>query len=531
MDSAEFLQYLLEATVASSSAVVVLLSLRRSVRAVFGAQVAYAIWWMVPAAMIAVLLPAMQTASPQTVVVFVQSVAPATAIRVADLEAMDSVPWLVAVWLAGAGAMALRFVHRQRAFERSLGRIVIRADGMQQAQSVAGLPAALGLWNPRVIVPSDFDQRYAAEEQCLLREHERAHIRHGDLQWNAFAALVRCMFWFNPLLHWVARYFRHDQELACDQRVMARHPHARRSYGEAMLKTQLAAQVPPVGCHWGFSHPLTERIAMLKTPVPTKNRRLAGIACLFALTVACGYAAWATQPVKKTAEIPADSIGVELSMQIDDGAAEEKTFVIRPGAPISMTHTMGGHVWSVTAKAGRGQGQEAGMLMFDASLMKDGKEIGTPRIGTRSGLPGVIRIGEDKSAVGGKFEGVKLEVVITDPTVAPTAPPSGSEGIKVSDSLQRLDAPKYPPEALARKVDGTVVLLIDLDARGRVTAVQVDRSEPADVFDAAAVEAAWKWQFNPPMENGRPVSGRVSVPIEFRSNSSKPGTGGPTSGV
>ena len=58
MASAELLGTLIEATLAVSAAVALVLLLRRRLREAFGARVAYAAWWLVPAALVAVLLPA-----------------------------------------------------------------------------------------------------------------------------------------------------------------------------------------------------------------------------------------------------------------------------------------------------------------------------------------------------------------------------------------------------------------------------------------------------------------------------------------
>ena len=54
----ELLQGLIEATLAGSAAVLLVLALRRPVRAASGAQVAYALWLLPPLAMLATLLPA-----------------------------------------------------------------------------------------------------------------------------------------------------------------------------------------------------------------------------------------------------------------------------------------------------------------------------------------------------------------------------------------------------------------------------------------------------------------------------------------
>ena len=204
--------------------------------------------------------------------------------------------------MLGALLTVLWFARQQRGFRLGLGTLQRRADGLQQAQAVDGLPAAMGLWKPAIVLPADFDARYSSEQRALMVAHERMHIVRGDLHANALTAALRCVFWFNPLLHVAARHFRHDQELACDLRVIARHPHARRAYGEAMFKTQLALHPLPLGCHWlaggNRSHPLKERIAMLKQPVPSLTRWIGGAALVAVLGLGVGFAAWSAQPAR-----------------------------------------------------------------------------------------------------------------------------------------------------------------------------------------------------------------------------------------
>ena len=59
------------------------------------------------------------------------------------------------------------------------------------------------------------------------------------------------------------------------------------------------------------------------------------------------------------------------------------------------------------------------------------------------------------------------------------------------------------------------MLVIDVGADGKPTRVQVEQSQPAGVFDTAAVEAARHWTFEPQRKNGRAVAGRVRVPVRF----------------
>ena len=296
MNAADLLNGIIEATVAITLALLLVLPVRKPLMSAFGASVAYRAWIVVPVAMIAVMLPARTVAIAASPLLHASGAASIPSLT-ASMPGQGA-QWLCAVWLAGMLSMALRLHWLQRGFRHSLGSLHRRADGLLQAESSVGLPAVYGLLRPAIVVPADFDLRYSEEERQLMQAHERSHVASGDLLVNAMVAVLRSLFWFNPLLHAAARRFRHDQELACDQRVIAGHPQSRRSYGEAMFKTQLAAGPLPLGCHWGYGHPLKERIAMLKQPLPTRARVLTGSALMLALSLGVGFAAWATQPAR-----------------------------------------------------------------------------------------------------------------------------------------------------------------------------------------------------------------------------------------
>lgn len=301
MSAADLLNAMLEATVAVTLALLLVLSVRKPLRSSFGAGVAYGAWIVVPIALIAVMLPARTVEIASSPVLHVLGAQSMSLPAFAGTIPAQGAQWLCGIWFAGMLLMALRLQRLQRRFRHGLGNLHQRADGMLQAEGSAGLPAVYGLWRPTIVVPADFDLRYSEEERQLMQAHERSHVASGDLLANAMVAVLRSLFWFNPLLHAAARRFRHDQELACDQRVIAHHPQSRRSYGEAMFKTQLAAGPLPLGCHWGYGHPLKERIAMLKQPIPTRARVLTGSALMLALSMGVGFAAWATQPAQEQA--------------------------------------------------------------------------------------------------------------------------------------------------------------------------------------------------------------------------------------
>lgn len=298
----EAMATLLGATLAASGSILLVLALRVPLRLHLDAGAAHGLWACVPLACLAILLPAREAGMPWALPLAVvlqptsdADASSATAFRFASLHG-----WMLLGWGIGVAGMATRLVLQQFRFVRGLGPVSEAAPGLLTATACHGLPAAFGVLRPKVVVPADFHVRYTDEERALVLCHERIHIRRGDLAANLLASLLRCLFWFNPLVHFAARLHRLDQEFACDARVIACHPGARRRYGEAMLKAQLAGSTLPVGCHWSSQHPLKERIAMLGKPLPTRRHKaVAALLVIMAITAtACG--AWSMQPASDT---------------------------------------------------------------------------------------------------------------------------------------------------------------------------------------------------------------------------------------
>jgi len=71
----------------------------------------------------------------------------------------------------------------------------------------------------------------------------------------------------------------------------------------------------------------------------------------------------------------------------------------------------------------------------------------------------------------------------------------------------------YPLNARRRGTTGRSVVRVAVDARGRVTGVDLVSSRPAGVFDAAAVRAARTLLFRPAVRDGRPVPGTTRVTL------------------
>ena len=76
--------------------------------------------------------------------------------------------------------------------------------------------------------------------------------------------------------------------------------------------------------------------------------------------------------------------------------------------------------------------------------------------------------------------------------------------------------PEYPPLALRRSWEGTVVLRIKVLPNGRAGTVEVTKSSGKPQLDEAAVEAVRNWKFIPAKRGETPIEGFATQTIDFK---------------
>ena len=316
MIGADALNWFIETTIAVSILTAVILVIRKPFAHVFGARAAYCLWL---APLFRIFLPELKILPRDPVpmalaetgfVMEYNAGAPAFAQSFPALEI--GVAGLAFLWIAGAVAwLGWRF-EKQTAFRRALVAASSPAgDGVpERAAAVAGRlgvrrlpeirishelygPALIGLVRPIIVLPADFESAYNGEEQRLALAHEISHLARGDMTAMFVSTLLIAAQWPNPLAHLAARAFRLDQEAACDAFVLSRETApARANYASAILKSAKSG-ARASGLELSLSHPLKERIMLIKKSKSGVSRMLSGSA-LAILLVAGGLTATAT---------------------------------------------------------------------------------------------------------------------------------------------------------------------------------------------------------------------------------------------
>lgn len=403
--ASEIAAKLLLLTLALTLALALVLLLRLPLRKWLGPGLAYSAWALIPLVLGAAMLPA--RLAPVAVLRM-----PATAANLPQMmHAMAPRPdqaWpivAVVLWLGGGAFFASCLWRQHRSFIAELGPLT-NQHGIHYAESAACGPALIGIWQPRIIVPADFEQRYGLEEQKLIVAHERAHLQRADAGANLLCALLQCLFWFHPLVHVASRIFRFDQELACDAAVMLQHPNARQTYADAMLKTQLVASGTPAGCYWQFNHPLKERVMNLNRTAPKLFNRIIGSLLIAAVASGSAYSAWAAQATQTGTRL------YRLALDVDDKYGNTKpTLEMHEGEEAVMAHGEGRQQMRYTFTVNPAQ---EGIVKVSMVASLGETVISKPRLLVNLGQPGTIET-RSNPAEDGDYT---LKLTVTDATPA-----------------------------------------------------------------------------------------------------------------
>lgn len=138
-----------------------------------------------------------------------------------------------------------------------------------------GSAALFGVASPTLLLPEAFNELHDVDQQHIILAHESVHLRRNDNLWNVGASMVLVLFWWNPLMWLAWRCYRFDQELSCDALALTVCSQAQQKrYARTLLDS--ISELPGLGQHpaltaWGDLAQLKQRTLMVSKHLSLKT--------------------------------------------------------------------------------------------------------------------------------------------------------------------------------------------------------------------------------------------------------------------
>lgn len=151
-------------------------------------------------------------------------------------------------------------------------------------------PFSIGVLRPCIVLPDSL----TPEQQRIVIQHERIHIKNGDLLVKFFCQLLVILHWFNPLAYLLKDSVNTLSELTCDSLLTeAMDDVLKRQYGNLLIETAASCScrtVPYASCFTSDAETVKERLRLIMTPASKRIPKASAVstAAITALVLLCG---------------------------------------------------------------------------------------------------------------------------------------------------------------------------------------------------------------------------------------------------
>jgi beta-lactamase regulating signal transducer with metallopeptidase domain/protocatechuate 3,4-dioxygenase beta subunit len=223
-------------------------------------------------------------------------------------------------WIALGAHQAARLRRSVRVADSRVRILMAKLSGDARAttriclSTRIGLPVAIGVVRPMIVLPGSFAERETDEGIEAALAHELSHIQNGDLRWLAVLRLLTMVFFAQPLFWLLRRTIHADQEALADAAASTLHGDGRLAYAETLVGWARSSNGVKPGALASAALALWERPSLLKRRVSvlldpdihielriSHGWRLA--ATCVGLILALGLSLFTVQPTAVTAQV------------------------------------------------------------------------------------------------------------------------------------------------------------------------------------------------------------------------------------
>ena len=376
------------------------------------------------------------------------------------------------------------------------------------------IPATFGFLRPVILFPFSLISKLPQEQMEAILIHELCHIKRADFLHNILQLLVETLFFYHPLTKWLSKDIRKIREQCCDERVLNLRTNPI-VYANALTNI---AWIYNKHNNKEISHlqiaandgELFNRIKFLmiekRAKSPLTNILLGITFALFALVVFKNISTdnhhtntlvQSNNSNKNTQnyiynrpEYLTPNIYQFINQQPkkENPVVEKKTTTVIPienRIPINATVTNSKELNLTTINQDKGIGSDPYQNQTS----------------TNSSIANQVKV---------KLNNIEKPSIKTKDQLT-------TNKITFPKIIKKFN-PVYTRLARSRGIEGTVILSFNIDKKGRVKKINVDKSSPLKLLDGSAKYALRKWRFDPKSINVNNINHRYQQIFSFNFN-------------
>ncbi len=413
--------------------------------------------------------------------------------------ALDALmPWLVLAWMAGVLLLSFRAWRQwrrlkilvraaavaplwQQRLNDMVARFGLRLRVVVLCSKRVTAPILVGWIRPVILLPLAVVCDFPVLQVELILAHELAHLRRWDPLVNLFQVVLETLYFYHPVVHWISRDVRNEREICCDQLALSMTGASRRVFATTLAELGELHERGGSLLLAANGGVLLDRVQyMVMAPAQRGARKTPARF----VAVLLGAVLMALVLRLEWKQVHRQEVLADASLQLSPTLAPLLVAINSQVVP----------AWHVTPTA------------FLPHLTALPPTRATPvriepvRPAVEASLP-LAPIAMMPAAA--QPRAMPLLPPVAVPKVAPAAPRVERESTPSVMSTTgltptRIRQPIYPRMALLHGIEGKVEIEFGLAPDGGLRDLRVVRSEPAGVFDQAALRAMQGWRYPVP---------------------------------
>ncbi|MBR4731595.1 MAG: M56 family metallopeptidase [Lachnospiraceae bacterium] len=190
---------------------------------------------------------------------------------------------------------------------------------------------SVGILHPVILIPRKMVDYPEKELQGVIR-HELTHYLRGDVckQWTL--NVVQCLFWWNPVVHYLKRSVEEMLEMECDERTCrGMDEEERLAYLEAIRRvlTDGGKHEPKLGMGYGKNHAgefMKRRFLAVLEPVQKQSNGVTYLLAFLSVVLFCLSYSFVLQTAGMPKVMVEDDVAIKLT---DDRYEDTECFLLK----------------------------------------------------------------------------------------------------------------------------------------------------------------------------------------------------------